>query len=223
MATGLILESFFISLGFVLVIISYIMFVHYTHMPNVRPPQRLSMRAPEETFQFYLERDSNSGLLHLSPCPPAHPLYGQALKTLYDIPELTYDQVRYLRDLQYTFELAMSAYIVSCSNEHTVPLASKFMEDMHLLASELYAIARRLDLAMQVRFPRECDDPILTANQLKVNSQKKFKKKDGKKGSGESEPEIEEIVEINETTEYFSATRAEDLLDFKGDLIEQGD
>ena len=101
-----------------------------------------------------------------------HPLFEQALKVLYDMPELTFEQVRYLRDLQYTFELAMSAYIISCFNDETIRLAAKFMDDMHILAKEMYAIARRLNLAMQVRFPRECDDPILVHNQIKAETTK---------------------------------------------------
>lgn len=223
----LILESFFITLGLTLVIVSYMVFVKFTYMPNVRPPKRLSLKVPEETFQFYLARDSSSGLLHLSPCPPTHPLYGQALKALYDMPELTYDQIRYLRDLQYTFELAMSAYIVSCSNDETIRLSAKFMEDMYLLASEMYAIARRLNLAMQVRFPRECDDPILTSNQLKENPLKIVKKagKDGKKivsGPSSVEADMDEFNELTNPSEFHTKSRAEELFDFKGILINEG-
>lgn len=198
------LESFFIILGLVLVIISYIVFDHYTYMPNVKPPKRLSVKSLE-TFQFFLARDLSSGLLHVSPCPPSHALYWQALNVLYDIPELTYDQVRYLRDLQYTFELAMSAYVVSCDNEEAIRLSAKFMEDMHLLASELYAIARKLDLAMQVRFPRECDDPILVTNQLKTTIGKR---------------DFNEINELSEPSNFISDSRVETLFDFKGELIE---
>ena len=104
------------------------------------------------------------------------------------MPDLTFDQMIYLRNLQYTFELAMSAYVVACQNEETLRLAAKFMDDMHLLASEMYAISRRLNLAMQVRFPRECDDPILTANQPKQKAMRKGGKKEppetGETGSG---------------------------------------
>lgn len=160
------LESFFIVLGIALLLTSYMLFKHFTYMPNVRPPRRLSVK-PFDTFQFYLARDSNSGLLHLSPCPPNHPIYNQALRALYTIPQLTYDQVRYLRDLQYTFELASNSYMLSCFNDETIRLSAKFMDDMQLLASEMYAIARRLNLSMQVRFPRECDDPILVSNQMR--------------------------------------------------------
>ena len=215
------LESFFITLGLTLILISYAVFVRYTDMPNVRPPQRLSLKAPEETFHFFLERDASSGLLFLSSCPPTHSLYEQALHTLYDMPALTYDQVRYLRDLQYTFELAMSAYIVSCSNEETIRMAAKFMEDMHLLASEMYAISRKLNLAMQVRFPRECDDPILTSNQLKEYSTTMGSNpKD--KTNNQSTEEFDENSESTNPTRFYSLNNPEELFDFDGDLIEQG-
>lgn len=206
MAT-LVLESFFVGLGFLLIIWSWLIFNHYTYMPNVRPPKRLTTK-PMDTVHFYLSRDSNSGLLHLPPCPPAHPLYGQALKNLYEMPQLTFDQMIYLRNLQYTFELAMSAYVVSCQNQETVRLAAKFMDDMHLLASEMYAISRRLNLAMQVRFPRECDDPILTANQPRQKAM----------GNG-PEDEEPEVIELPDEGEFVSASRIENLFDFKGEYI----
>lgn len=209
----LALESFFIILGFSLVILSYMIFKHYTYMPNVRPPKRLSVK-PLDTFQFYLARDSNSGLLHLSPCPPSHPLYEQALRALYDMPELTYDQVRYLRDLQYTFELAMSAYILSCYNDETIRLAAKFMDDMQLLASEMYAIARRLNLAMQVRFPRECDDPVLTKNQFRADPAKMRLRRAKSRERSKNEGRLQE---------FKSASGNESLLDFKGELINKED
>lgn len=210
---ALILESFFIVLGLVLLISSYAMYEHFTHMPNVRPPKRLSIKALD-TFQFFLARDSNSGLLHLSPCPPSHPLYGQALKVLYDMPQLTYDQVRYLRDLQYTFELAMSAYVLACYNDETIRLAAKFMEDMHLLASEMYAIARRLNLSMQVRFPRECDDPILTSNQMRSNPTKI--------GKNPGRPTSQKPVKSYQKSPAFSsASQIENLFDFTGKLIKK--
>lgn len=202
----LVLESFFIVLGLVLVISSYLMYDHFTQMPNVRPPKRLSVKSLD-TFQFFLARDSSSGLLQLSPCPPSHPLYEQALHLLYEKPELTNDQVRYLRDLQYTFELAMSAYILSCYNDETIRLAAKFMEDMHLLASEMYAIARRLNLAMQVRFPRECDDPILTSNQFRADKSKRSKKPTGK---GVKPPK----VGSKKTKPFITASKVEDLFDY---------
>ena len=197
----LVLESFFVGLGSILIILSYILYENFTYQPNVRPPKRLSVKSLD-TFQFNLARDSNSGLLNLSPCPPSHPLYEQAIIVLYEMPGLTYDQVRYLRDLQYTFELAMSAYVLACYNDETIRLAAKFMEDMHLLASEMYAIARRLNLAMQVRFPRECDDPILINNQIKsaeaANTSKKYP---------------------NSKLEFRSASNIESLFDFSGILI----
>lgn len=148
-------------------------------MPNVWKPKLFETESLD-TFQFFLTRESNTGLLILSPCPPTHPLYMQAIKALYAMPQLTFNQTIYLRDLQYTFELAMSAYMQACFNDETIRLAAKFMQDMHLLADELYAVARRLDLAMQVRYPRECDDPMLTANQLK-NKPVKIVKKASKK------------------------------------------
>lgn len=216
-------------LGLILVISSYIMFNHFTYMPNVRPPKRLSVK-PLDTVHFYLSRDSNSGLLHLSPCPPSHPLYKQALMNLYDMPQLTFDQMIYLRNLQYTFELAMSAYIVACQNLETLRLAAKFMDDMHLLASEMYAISRRLDLAMQVRFPRECDDPILTANQPTHKSMANGSDKEeggsggrGKKTKTKKErrrtPPKAEIIELVDEGEFVSASRIENLFDFTGEYI----
>ena len=216
MAT-LVLESFFIILGVILSISSYALYEHFTFMPNVRPPKRLSVRALD-TFQFFLARDSSSGLLHLSPCPATHPLYDQAIRMLYDMPELTYDQVRYLRDLQYTFEMAMSAYSLACYNEETIRLAAKFMEDMHLLASEMYAIARRLNLSMQVRFPRECDDPILTSNQMKSNPTKNVKKSTG---TVETVDEVEPEMISPGPSAFNSASQIEELIDFTGDLIRQ--
>lgn len=209
--TTLILESFFIVLGLILLISSYIMYGHFTHMPNVRPPKRLSIIALD-TFQFFLARDSNSGLLHLSPCPPSHPLYNQALKVLFDMPQLTYDQVRYLRDLQYTFELAMSAYVLACYNDETIRLAAKFMEDMHSLASEMYAIARRLNLSMQVRFPRECDDPILTSNQMRSNPTKI--------GKNPAKASVMKPPKTSQKT-FRSASKIETLFDFTGELIKK--
>lgn len=179
-------------------------------MPNVSPPKRLSIKALD-TFQFFLARDSNSGLLHLSPCPPSHPLYGQALKVLFDMPQLTYDQVRYLRDLQYTFELAMSAYVLACYNDETIRLAAKFMEDMHLLASEMYAIARRLNLSMQVRFPRECDDPILTSNQMRSNPTK----------IGKNPSSQKPVKSSHKSPAFRSAAQIENLFDFTGKLIKK--
>lgn len=208
--TFLILESFFILLGLILLILSYAMYEHFTYMPNVRPPKRLSIKSLD-TFQFFLARDSNSGLLHLSPCPPSHPLYNQALKALYDMPQLTYDQVRYLRDLQYTFELAMSAYVLACYNDETIRLAAKFMEDMHLLASEMYAIARRLNLSMQVRFPRECDDPILTSNQIRSNPTKI--------GKNPAKTTVKTPKTSSKT--FRSASKNENLFDFTGVLIKK--
>ena len=186
-------------------------------MPNVRPPKRLSIK-PLDTVHFYLSRDLNSGLLHLSPCPPAHPLYSQALKNLDDMPDITFDQMIYLRNLQYTFELAMSAYVVACQNEETLRLAAKFMDDMHLLASEMYAIARRLNLAMQVRFPRECDDPILTANQPKHKSMK-----NGPNGGDtkKAKPVSKEVIVLPAEGDFHSASLIEDLIDFKGRLIKR--
>lgn len=100
----------------------------------------------------------------------------QAVQAVYKMPQLTADQIRYIRDLQYTFELAMSAYMMSCFNEETLPLAPKFMADMQDLASQMLAVARRLNLTMQVRFPRECDDPMLTANLIKTKPFKMVKK-----------------------------------------------
>lgn len=211
MAT-LVLESFFVTLGFVLVITSYFLYCHFTYMPNVRPPKRLTLK-PFDTVHFYLSRDSNSGLLHLAPCPPSHPLYWQALRGLYEMPDLTFDQMIYLRNLLYTFELAMSAYVVACQNEETLRLAAKFMDDMHLLASEMYAISRRLNLAMQVRFPRECDDPILTANQPKQKAMRKGGKKEPPK------PVKPEVVVLPDEGEYVSALRSENLCDYTGEYM----
>lgn len=160
------LEAFFIGLGVLLMGTSYAVYKHYTHMPNVRLPKRLDLK-PLDTFQFHLARDSSSGLLHLPACPPAHLIFEQALTMLFKIPRLTYNQVRYIRDLQYTFDLALSAYMQACFNEETHRLAAKLMGDMHVLASELYAVSRRLKLTMQVRFPRECDDPMLALDHSK--------------------------------------------------------
>lgn len=173
-------------------------------MPNVRIPKRLSVR-PFETPHFYLSRDSSSGLLHLSHCPPEHPLYRQALCNLYDMPELTFDQIIYLRNLQYTFELANSAYIIACQNQETVRLSAKFMDDMHVLASEMYAISRKLNLMMQVRFPRECDDPILTANQPRQKLMK------NNPNEAKSPKEKDDFV-IEE--KFQSSTKIENLIDF---------
>ena len=210
----LILESFFVGLGSILVISSWLLYSHFTYMPNVRPPKRLSIK-PLDTVDFYLSRDSNSGLLHLSPCPPSHPLYGQALKNLYDMPDLTFDQMIYLRNLQYTFELAMGAYVVACQNEETLRLAAKFMDDMHLLASEMYAISRKLNLGMQVRFPRECDDPILTANQPKQKAMKN-NPSDEKK----AKPIInKKVIVLPDEGDFHSATGIENLFDFTGESI----
>lgn len=139
-------------------------------MPNMYAPKQVAAKSLD-TFQFYLARDSSTNLLIVPPCPPSNPIYMQSIHAIYKMPQLTYDQIRYIRDLQYTFELAMSAYMMSCFNEETLPLAPKFMEDMQVLASEMLAVARRLSLTMQVRFPRECDDPMLTAN---LNKTKPF-------------------------------------------------
>lgn len=190
------------------------MYHQFTDMPNVRPPKRLTTQ-PLDTVHFYLSRDSNSGLLHLPPCPPAHMLYGQALKNLYEMPELTFDQMIYLRNLQYTFELAMSAYLVACQNRETLRLAAKFMDDMHLLASELYAISRRLNLAMQVRFPRECDDPIIKARQPR---HEEFNP--GRADGGKKKPAVKKVpVVLPDEGKFHSATGIENLFDFDGDYI----
>ena len=168
------LETFFIVLGALLLIFSFWFFKHYTYMPNVKPTQKKAAKFLD-TFQFYLKRDSATNLLILPPCPPSNPIYMLAVHAIYRMPQLTFDQIRYIRDLQYTFELAMSAYMMSCFNEETMPLAPKFMEDMKVLASEMLAVARRLSLTMQVRFPRECDDPMLTANLIKTKPFKMVK------------------------------------------------
>ena len=100
-------------------------------------------------------------------------------------------------------------------------MAAKFMEDMHLLASEMYAISRKLNLAMQVRFPRECDDPILTSNQLKEYSTTMGSNpKD--KTNNQSTEEFDENSESTNPTRFYSLNNPEELFDFDGDLIEQG-
>lgn len=183
----LIFESFFVVLGAGLLAGSFWLFKHYTHMPNVKVPKRLSARSLD-TFQFYLARDSATNLLLLPSCPPTHPIYIQAVKSVYSMPQLTFEQIRYIRDLQYTFELALSAYMEACFNEETHRLAAKFMEDMQVLASEMYAVARNLSLTMQVRFPRECDDPMLTANLIKAKPLD-FVRKRNRKGHERSSPQ----------------------------------
>lgn len=168
------LETFFIVLGAVLLIFSFWLFKHYTNTPNLKAPKQVPAKSLD-TFQFFLARDSATNLLILPPCPPSNPIYMQSIRAIYKMPQLTYDQIRYIRDLQYTFELAMSAYMMSCFNEETLSLAPKFMKDMQVLASEMLAVARRLSLTMQVRFPRECDDPMLTANLIKTKPFKMVK------------------------------------------------
>lgn len=176
-------ESVFVLLGTLLLTASFAVFKYYTEMPNVRPPQRYTTQ-PFETYHFELARESGNGLLSLPACPPRNPIYEQALRTLVQIPRLGIAEVRYIRDLQYTFELASSAYMQSCLHMETMRFATKLMNDMQLLASEMYVVARRLDLSMQVRFPRECDDPMLTSNRMRGKSRYRIQQGHGTAGKG---------------------------------------